>query len=73
MPDRKDEIAWLESVERDIRRKHGQCDCGRGPKKAETEMCEACELDALAELEDERRVVDLDFERLVKAMEGKDG
>lgn len=33
------------------------CDCGRGPKKAETEMCQHCEDDAQANVValDERR------------------
>ena len=29
-----------------------QCDCGRGPKKAETELCQACEGDAQANIID---------------------
>lgn len=45
------------------------CRCGRGPVKAETEMCQHCEDDAQA------NVVDLETERWFreyeKAMEGK--
>ena len=65
MSDRKEEIAWLERIERDLRQKTDLCDCGRGPKKAETEMCQHCEDDAQA------NVVDLASERVVKVTEGE--
>lgn len=29
-----------------------QCDCGRGPKRTETEMCSHCEADGQAEIID---------------------
>lgn len=52
MPDRKREIAWLEQALRDIRDRHDLCECGRGPKRAETEICVFCELEAQAEIID---------------------
>ena len=58
MTDRKQEIAWLERIERDIRRKQGQCHCGRGPVRAETEQCESCDLDGQA------NVIDLDADHI---------
>ena len=68
MPDRKDEIAWLNETAREIERKN-ECDCGRGPKKAETEICEACFLEAQGEVSADApdrpssKVVDLKDER----------
>ena len=47
MPDRKKEIAWLHERAAEIERKNN-CHCGRGPKRAETEMCQHCEDDAQA-------------------------
>lgn len=52
-----------------LRPKRDLCPCGRGPKRAVTEMCRYCEDDA------QTGVVNLDQERafrdLEKAMEGK--
>ena len=51
MSDRKEEIAWLHERAAEIERKN-QCHCGRGPKKAETELCQLCEEDAQADIID---------------------
>lgn len=61
MIDRKKDLAWLEARLREIRRKQrntiyrlppDECSCGRGPKRAETEMCQHCEDDAQANIID---------------------
>ena len=43
-----------------------QCHCGRGPKKAETELCSQCEQEGK-----EAGFVDLQFERVVRVTEGE--
>jgi len=50
MTDRKDEIAWLEEMLREIQAKHNLCPhCGEHPKEPETELCENCTLLAMYE------------------------
>lgn len=59
MPDRKQEIAWLNRTLREIQSKHDICPvCRQRPAKPETEVCQRCEDDAQA------NVVDLDADHI---------
>lgn len=70
-PPLKKPLRTFETAQKEVRKVRAQrralgiCECGRGMMRAETEQCESCDLDGQA------NVVDLDFERMVKVMEGK--
>lgn len=62
MTDDKDVSPYLQRPLRDL------CPCGRGPVKAELEVCEDCEMDAQADV----NVIEVDFEKVVRIFSGDD-